>query len=111
MGRRTMGAPRAQRVMTNLTIESVDLEGQGVAHAEGKVIFVAGALTGEWVDVEVMREQPRYAKAKAVHWHRESSDRVRPRCPHFGVCGGCSMQHATNEAQIAIKQRALEDAL
>ena len=111
MGRRTMGAPRAQRVMTNLTIESVDLEGQGVAHAEGKVIFVAGALTGERVDVEVMREQPRYAKAKAVYWHRESSDRVRPRCPHFGVCGGCSMQHASNEAQIAIKQRALEDAL
>lgn len=111
MGKRTMGAPRAQRLLSDLYIESVDLEGQGVAHADGKVFFVSGALTGERVDVDVMREQPRYAKAKAVQWHRESADRVKPRCPHFGVCGGCSMQHASNEAQIAIKQRALEDAL
>ncbi|MEY4083370.1 MAG: hypothetical protein RL483_739 [Pseudomonadota bacterium] len=111
MGRRTIGAPAAQRVLERIVIESVDLEGQGVGHADGKVIFVAGALTGEVVDVAVMREQPRYAKAKAIVWHKSSADRVEPRCPHFGVCGGCSLQHASDQAQIAIKQRALEDAL
>ena len=111
MGRRTIGAPRVLRTLQGIEIESVDLEGQGIARHEGKVLFVAGALAGERVDLEILRERPSYAKARAVHWHRSSSDRVTPGCPHFGVCGGCSMQHASGSAQIAIKQRALEDAL
>ncbi|NBT74590.1 MAG: 23S rRNA (uracil(1939)-C(5))-methyltransferase RlmD [Betaproteobacteria bacterium] len=111
MGRRTIGAVKVLRTIQRLPIESVDLEGQGVAHHEGRVVFVAGALAGEVVDVEVLRERPRYLKARAARWHRESADRVQPRCDYFGVCGGCSMQHASAAAQIAIKQRSLEDAL
>lgn len=99
------------RRIDQVEVESVDLEGQGIARHEGKVLFIAGALAGERVDLEVLRERPSYAKARAVNWHRTSPDRVVPACPHFGVCGGCSMQHASASAQIAIKQRALEDAL
>lgn len=111
MGRRTIGAPKAMREIGPLEIESVDLEAQGVAHFEGKVVFVAGALAGERVDVEVTRERPSYIKSRAIRWHRRSSDRVEPPCAHYGVCGGCSMQHAGSDAQVAIKQRVLEDAL
>ena len=95
-----------------LTVESLDLEAQGVAHdAEGKVVFIDGALPGEQVRVTVQRRKNNWEQATAVAWRRESSQRVRPQCPHFGTCGGCKMQHLHVAAQVATKQRALEDAL
>ncbi|MFO1333758.1 MAG: 23S rRNA (uracil(1939)-C(5))-methyltransferase RlmD [Piscinibacter sp.] len=95
-----------------LSVESLDLEAQGVAHdAEGKVVFIAGALPGERVRVTVQRRKNNWEQATAVAWQRESSQRVRPQCPHFGHCGGCKMQHLHVAAQVATKQRALEDAL
>lgn len=111
MSRRTLGPPKPGRLLENLHIESVDLEGQGVAHFEGKVVFVAGALTGERLDAHVLRERPSYIKAQMATLRRESSDRRQPACSHYGVCGGCSMQHATDTAQLAYKQRVLEDNL
>ncbi len=93
-------------------VESLDLEAQGVAHnAEGKVVFIEGALPGEVVQVTVQRRKNNWEQASAVAWRRESSQRVRPLCPHFGTCGGCKMQHLHVAAQVATKQRALEDAL
>ena len=95
-----------------LTVESLDLEAQGVAHdAEGKVVFIDGALPGERVRVSVQRRKNNWEQATAVAWARESAQRVRPQCPHFGHCGGCKMQHLHVAAQVATKQRALEDAL
>ena len=95
-----------------LTVESLDLEAQGVAHnAEGKVVFIEGALPGERVQVKVTRRKNQWEQASLVVLGRESSQRVRPQCPHFGVCGGCKMQHLHVGAQVATKQRALEDAL
>ena len=95
-----------------LSIESLDLEAQGVAHnAEGKVVFVEDALPGESVQVTVRRRKNSWEQASMVALRRESAQRVRPRCPHFGVCGGCAMQHLHPGAQVAVKQRALEDAL
>ena len=95
-----------------LRIESLDLEAQGVAHnAEGKVVFVEDALPGEEVRVKVQRKKNNWEQAAMVELRRPSSQRVLPRCPHFGVCGGCKMQHLHVGAQVAAKQRALEDAL
>lgn len=95
-----------------LQVESLDLEAQGVAHnAEGKVVFIDGALPGEQVQVQVQRRKNQWEKASVTALRRESSQRVRPRCPHFGTCGGCKMQHLHIGAQVATKQRALEDAL
>lgn len=95
-----------------LTIESLDLEAQGVAHnAEGKVVFVEDALPGEQVQVRVNRRKNNWEQASMIALRRESSQRVEPRCPHFGTCGGCKMQHFHVGAQVATKQRALEDAL
>ena len=95
-----------------LTVESLDLEAQGVAHnAEGKVVFIEGALPGEQVQVHVKRRKNNWEQAELTALRRESSQRVVPRCRHFGTCGGCKMQHMHVAAQVATKQRALEDAL
>ncbi|HUP06979.1 MAG TPA: 23S rRNA (uracil(1939)-C(5))-methyltransferase RlmD [Caldimonas sp.] len=95
-----------------LTVESLDLEGQGVAHdANGKVVFVEGALAGETVQVEIRRRKPQWERGTMAARQRDSAQRVVPRCPHFGRCGGCRLQHLHVGAQVATKQRALEDAL
>ena len=95
-----------------LRIESLDLEAQGVAHnGEGKVVFVEDALPGEEVRVATKRRKNNWEQATLVELRQGSSLRVVPRCPHFGVCGGCKMQHLDVAAQVATKQRALEDAL
>jgi 23S rRNA (uracil-5-)-methyltransferase RumA len=93
-----------------LDIESLDLEARGVAHRDGKVVFVEGALPGERVEASIVRRKPSYEKARTERVLRASSQRVDPVCPHFGVCGGCAMQHLDARAQVAIKQRVLEDA-
>lgn len=97
--------------MTNLAIESLDKDGRGVAHAEGKAVFVEGALPGERIQADIVRRKPSYDVARVVAVDRPNSSRVVPRCPHFGVCGGCTLQHADDALQIASKQRALEEAL
>lgn len=95
-----------------LQVESLDLEGQGVAHnAAGKVVFIDGALAGELVQVQVQRRKGNWEQGTAVAWRRRSAQRVTPACRHFGNCGGCKLQHLHPAAQVATKQRALEDAL
>ncbi len=95
-----------------LRIDSLDLEAQGVArNGEGKVVFVEDALPGEEVQVSVRRSKNAWEQAQVAALRRESAQRVVPRCPHFGVCGGCRMQHLDVAAQVAVKQRVLEDAL
>jgi 23S rRNA (uracil1939-C5)-methyltransferase len=98
-------------MMLELTIESLDQEGRGVAHADGKVVFVEGGLPGERLHAEIVKQKLTYAIARAVTIDQANAARVVPRCPHFGVCGGCTLQHADESLQLAAKQRALEDAL
>ncbi len=92
-----------------LKIESLDHEGRGVGHADGKTIFVDGALTGELVRYSTYRKKPNFEQAQATEILRFSPFRVAPRCRWFGICGGCSHQHLDESAQVATKQRVLED--
>lgn len=96
---------------TPVIIESIDHEGRGIAHADGKVIFIEGALTGERVTYSSYRKKNNYEQAQVVQILKQSFMRVQPKCPSFGVCGGCSMQHLEPRAQVAVKQRVLEDNL
>ncbi len=94
----------------------MDLDAQGVARRpDGKVVFIDGALPGELVSATTGRKKNNWEQAALTEIHRESSLRVRPRCPHFGLhagaCGGCKMQHLEPAAQVAVKQRVLEDNL
>lgn len=92
-------------------IESLDQEGRGVTHYEGKTIFVDGALPGERVTFQSQRIKPSYEVANVVEVLKQSNQRVTPKCPHFGVCGGCKLQHLDFAAQVAAKQRLLENDL
>ena len=89
-------------------IESLDHEARGVTRLEGKTVFVEGALPGEKVEFVSFRKKPTYEVARVERIIKASADRVSPKCPHFGVCGGCSMQHLDPAAQVAAKQRVLE---
>jgi 23S rRNA (uracil1939-C5)-methyltransferase len=94
----------------------MDLEAQGVArNAEGKVVFIDGALPGEQVQATIQRRKNQWEQGTLSALRHESALRVRPACPHFGLhagaCGGCKMQHLEASAQVAIKQRVLEDNL
>ena len=92
-------------------VESLDREGRGIARVEGKAIFIEGGLPGETVSYSSYRRKPTYEQATATAVHQPSAARELPRCPHFGVCGGCSMQHLEPHSQVAAKQRVLEDSL
>lgn len=94
-----------------VAIESLDHEGRGIAHAEGKAIFVESALPGECVTYSSYRKKPSFEMAQVTDILKPSFMRVTPKCIHFGVCGGCSMQHLEPRAQVSAKQRVLEDNL
>ena len=92
-------------------IESLDHEARGITRLNGKRVFVDGALPGETVEYASFRRKPNYELAHLVSVHSASVARFEPRCEHFGVCGGCAMQHLDPSAQVAAKQRILEDSL
>ncbi|MFS0754427.1 23S rRNA (uracil(1939)-C(5))-methyltransferase RlmD [Noviherbaspirillum sp. 1P10PC] len=100
-----------------IEIESLDMEARGVGHLKnedgspGKVVFVEGALPGELVSFQSYRRKSKWEAAHMLAVHRESALRVKPRCQYFGTCGGCAMQHIEPSAQVAAKQRVLEDNL
>ena len=102
---------------TIIAITSLDMDARGVGHlvnddgSQGKVIFVEGALPGELVTFTTFKKKKNWEAARMNVLHRASTLRVTPPCPHFDVCGGCSMQHLEPTAQVAMKQRVLEDNL
>jgi 23S rRNA (uracil1939-C5)-methyltransferase len=101
----------AAHIMDTVVITALDQEGRGIARVDGKAMFVEGALIGERVAVEVLRRKPSYDLARMTEILNAAPARVVPPCPHFGACGGCSLQHLDPAAQVAVKQRVLEDAL
>ncbi|MBB5607672.1 MULTISPECIES: 23S rRNA (uracil(1939)-C(5))-methyltransferase RlmD [unclassified Janthinobacterium] len=100
-----------------IEIKSLDMDARGVGHIEnedgtpGKVVFVEGALPGERVSFVTYKKKKNWEMARMTVLHRESAMRITPKCKHFDNCGGCSMQHLEPSAQVAIKQRVLEDNL
>jgi 23S rRNA (uracil1939-C5)-methyltransferase len=92
-------------------IESLAHDGRGVARLDGKTVFVHGALAGERVRVRLTRRLRRHDEAVVTEVLEPSAQRVEPRCAHFGVCGGCALQHMEAAAQIENKQAILADVL
>ena len=94
-------------------IEITDLgtDGEGIGRYEGFTLFVKGALPGELVRAQVLKVNRNYGYAKPVEYLRVSKDRVTPRCPLAGRCGGCQLQHLKYEKQLEYKQKKIEDCL
>ena len=95
--------------MQSHEIEITDLshDGRGVARIDGKTVFVAGALPGERAVVQITARHRSFDEARVDTLLTRSAERIEPRCPHFGTCGGCALQHLPASAQIAAKQRVL----
>lgn len=100
--RRKLPEDPVEAVMTGLSHD-----GRGVTTVDGKKVFVHGALPGERVRVRLTGRQRRYDEGEAVGILEASPDRVEPRCPHFGLCGGCALQHLAPDAQVGAKQDSL----
>ncbi|WP_370650534.1 23S rRNA (uracil(1939)-C(5))-methyltransferase RlmD [Caballeronia sp. SL2Y3] len=109
--------PDPSFVAPEIEIDALDMDARGVGRTvnedgePGKVIFVEGALPGERVSYSSYRKKPSFEQAQVVKVLREAVIRTKPKCQFFGTCGGCSMQHLDVRAQIAVKQRVLEDNL
>ena len=94
-----------------LDIDGLTHDGRGVGRREGKAVFAAGALAGETVRVQQTGRNRHFDEARTIEVIKASPDRVAPRCPHFGTCAGCVMQHLDESRQIDAKQRVLLDNL
>ncbi len=105
------GKPIRNAAPERMEISALDADGFGVARVEGKVIFVDGALAGERVWSRRFQGSSRFDRAEVVSVERAAAQRVTPPCPHFGLCGGCTLQHLEPGAQVAVKQRQLEENL
>ena len=86
-------------------------DGRGVGRLDGKAVFVTGALPGETVRVRQTGRNRNFDEGETIEVLKASPDRVQPRCPHFGVCAGCVLQHLDQHKQIAAKQHVLEENL
>lgn len=98
-------------LLRNVEIESVGAEGNSIAHIDGKVLFVQQAIPGDIVDVQVNKMRSGYMMGYIVNIVTPSPMRVKPFCPHFGVCGGCTWQHLPYEKQLQVKQQQVLDQL
>ena len=107
MGRRNKDLPLLEQV----TITDAGAEGMAVAKVDGLVVFVPFVVPGDVVDIQLYRKKKNYAEGRVTAFHKYSDLRVEPRCPHFGVCGGCKWQTMAYSAQLDAKQRQVRDNL
>lgn len=102
---------RSPPIEMTVSIESLTNDSRGVAHHEGKAVFVDGALPGERVRCRTTQRSSKYDSATVLEVLEASEDRVQPRCSAAGVCGGCSLQHMADAVQIHAKQQVLLENL
>jgi 23S rRNA (uracil1939-C5)-methyltransferase len=104
---------RSAGVIPRETARITDLshEGRGVAHVDGKTVFIDDALPGELVEWQRLKRGRNFDEGRLLKVIEPSPDRVEPRCAHFGICGGCVLQHLSGEQQLQFKQKQLMDSL
>lgn len=100
-----------QEILIEADIESLSHDGRGIARIDGKIIFIDGALPSERIRFKYKKRRAGFDEAQAVEVLKPSPDRVEPGCQHFGLCGGCSLQHMASVMQIQIKEQALLENL
>lgn len=92
-------------------IHGLSHDGRGIAEIDKKTTFIAGCLPGEIVKYKITQKRSTYMEAQTLEILRASTERTTPPCQHFGLCGGCSLQHMSVETQILLKQQTLLDQL
>lgn len=97
--------------MENIEIKKIAAEGKSIAYVEDKVLFVPNTVPGDIVDVQVTRKRKSFLEGLVTRMHHPSELRIKPRCAHFGICGGCKWQNLPYEAQLQFKQQEVIDNL
>lgn len=96
---------------TNIKIEKISYDGKGIGYIDGKVAFVSNALPNEIVNAKIIKENKNYYECESLEIIKKSEKRVKPACPHFSECGGCSYMHVTHEDEVEYKVNALKEIL
>jgi 23S rRNA (uracil1939-C5)-methyltransferase len=97
--------------LNKVCVESLSHEGRGVAHINGKTVFLDNALPGEEVIFSYIRRRGKFDEGRVVEVVKSSPDRVVPKCPHFNICGGCKLQHLNHDKQIACKTKSFQEQM
>lgn len=96
---------------TNIKIEKISYDGKGIGYIDGKVAFVSNALPNEIVNAKIIKENKNYYECETQEIIKKSEKRVKPACPYFSECGGCSYMHVTHEDEVEYKVNALKEIL
>ncbi|MDG5473618.1 23S rRNA (uracil(1939)-C(5))-methyltransferase RlmD [Jeotgalibacillus sp. ET6] len=103
--------PVKKNDVIDVNIEDLTHEGHGVGKVDGYPLFIPNALTGERVQVKVLKTTKKFGFGRVMDWHKKSTDRVEPPCPVYDRCGGCQLQHLSYEGQLAAKQKQVQDVM
>jgi len=106
-----VGRKKDMPLLERVRITDIGAEGNAVARVENQVVFVPMLIPGDVVDIRVKKKRKKYMEGSVVRFHEYSPDRIKPRCFHFGVCGGCKWQHLPYDLQLAWKERQVRDSL
>jgi 23S rRNA (uracil1939-C5)-methyltransferase len=92
-------------------IETLSHEARGIATIEAKKVFISNALPNETVRFKYLACHSRYDEGRSIEIIKAAAERVPPQCPHFSICGGCSLQHVVSHQQLLIKEQNLREQL
>jgi 23S rRNA (uracil1939-C5)-methyltransferase len=106
-----VGRKGALPLLERVKITDIAAEGNALARVENMVVFVPMLIPGDVVDIQVIRKRKKFMEGRVVRFHEYSSDRIEPRCSHFGTCGGCKWQHLPYKLQLQHKANQVKDNL
>lgn len=98
-------------LLEKVRITDIGAEGNAIARIDNQVVFVPMLIPGDVVDIRVRKKRRKFLEGTVVRFHEYSPDRIKPRCAHFGVCGGCKWQHLPYEKQLQFKEKQVKDNL
>ena len=107
MGKRKKDLP----LFENVRITDIGAEGNAVARVDDMVLFVPMLIPGDIADIRVIRKKKNYLEGRAIRFQTMSSDRINPKCMHFGICGGCKWQHLPYDLQLRYKEKQVMETL
>lgn len=106
-----MGRKKELPLLEKVRITDIGAEGNALARVDNLVVFVPMLIPGDVVDIKVIRKRKKYLEGIVLKFHEYSADRIKPRCIHFGVCGGCKWQHLPYNLQLKYKEKQVRDTL
>jgi 23S rRNA (uracil1939-C5)-methyltransferase len=106
-----VGRKKELPLLEKVRITDIGSEGNAIARVNNQVIFVSMLIPGDIVDIQVRKKRKKYLEGSVVRFHEYSSDRIKPVCKHFGVCGGCKWQHLPYNLQLQFKEKQVRDNL